>query len=108
MSRLAVYILAVYILQSSPRNCVKVEVAVLGSRPSLTKPTVSVDVKQHSTNQLYIYLSILAVCIYTYLFILAVCIYIYLSYGQYTYIFIYLPIYIGNRYIPMLSVYIST
>ena len=29
------------------RSCVKVEVAVLGSRPN--KPTVSVHVKQHST-----------------------------------------------------------
>ena len=33
---------------SELRSCVKVEVAVLGSRPN--KPTVSVDVKQHSAN----------------------------------------------------------
>ena len=32
--------------KSEPRNCVKVEVAVLGS-PSLTVLMVSVDVKQH-------------------------------------------------------------
>ena len=31
------------------RSCVKVEAAVLGSVP--TKPTVSVDLKQHSANQ---------------------------------------------------------
>ena len=31
------------------RSCVKVEVDVLGSRPN--KPTVSVHVKQHSTNR---------------------------------------------------------
>ena len=35
--------------ESELRNCVEVEVAVLGSAPN--KPTVSVDVKQHSTNQ---------------------------------------------------------
>ena len=35
--------------ESDLRNCVEVEVAVLGSAPN--KPTVSVDVKQHSTNQ---------------------------------------------------------
>ena len=33
-------------LQSEPRSCVKVEVAVLGS-PSLISLMVSVDVKQH-------------------------------------------------------------
>ena len=97
MSRLAVYILAAYILQSSLRNCVKVEVAVLGSRPSLTKPTVSVDVKQHSTSQLYIYLSILAVCIYTYLSIWAVYIHFFLSLSLSLYIYIY--IYIGSIHI---------
>ena len=32
------------------RRCVKVEVAVLGS-PVPNKPTVSVDVKQHSTDE---------------------------------------------------------
>ena len=34
---------------SELRSCVKVEVAVLGSRP-YNKPTVSVDVKQHFNN----------------------------------------------------------
>ena len=37
------------IIASELRSCVKVEVAVLGS-PSLIIRTVSVDVKQHSTN----------------------------------------------------------
>ena len=32
--------------RSEPKNCVKVEVAILGS-PSLTSLMVSVDVKQH-------------------------------------------------------------